>query len=166
MATPAPSWTVPAVASSMSSGYGVLPMHHPEPVDQLAQPPWTDDAQRPLSSTEPVRLHEARQAQDVVAVQVREEDHVDVDEPETRAQELPLGALAAVDEPTIAAARDEGRGRPARPRGDGRRRAEEGDVKIHGPRSYLRLSRGHRRPWHRARRVGTSPGPANPRNPP
>ena len=69
----------------------------------------------------------------MVGVEVREEDLAQLDQADRRAQQLPLRALAAVEqEPLAAAAHEERRRRPLR----GRHRAggaEEDDVEVHGP---------------------------------
>ena len=71
------------------------------------------------------------QAEEVVGVEVREEDLLQVGQADRRALQLPLRPLAAVEEEPLAAAADEQRRRPAlrgRHRGG---RAEEDDVEIH-----------------------------------
>ena len=70
----------------------------------------------------------------MVGVEVREEDLAQVDEADRRAQQLPLRALAAVEEQALAAAADEQRrgaalGRRCRAGG-----AEEDDVEVHAAR--------------------------------
>ena len=69
-------------------------------------------------------------------MEVRDEDLVEVDQAD-RAQQLALGALAAVEQQPLAAAAEQ-RGGQAAP--GGRRRgggAEEDDVEVHGT-AYLR----------------------------
>ena len=71
----------------------------------------------------------------VIGVEVRQEDMLEVDEPDIRAEELPLCPLAAVDKQAIPATPDERRRRPT---GRSRRRggrSEEDEVEIHGGRS-------------------------------
>ena len=64
-------------------------------------------------------------------MEVREEDLVQVDEADVRAQQLALRALAAVEEQPLAAAADE-RGGGSAARGRHRAgRAEEDDVEVH-----------------------------------
>ncbi len=76
----------------------------------------------------------------MVGVKVREEDLLDVDETDRRAQELALCPLAAVEEQAVAAPAYEQRARaPARGRG-ARRGAEEDDVEIH--RTIVTVARG------------------------
>ena len=66
---------------------------------------------------------------------MRQEDVLEVDEPDVGAEQLPLCPLAAVDEQAIPAAPDERRRRPARRGRRGRGRSEEDEVEIHGGRS-------------------------------
>ena len=68
----------------------------------------------------------------MVGVEVGEEDLLEVDQAD-RAQELALGALAAVEQQPVAAAADERRGQPALRRGRRAGGSEEQDVQIHGP---------------------------------
>ncbi len=78
------------------------------------------------------RLQHPGQAQEVVGVEVRDEDVVEVDEADVRAEQLPLRPLAAVEEQPLSPAAHERRGggtsrgrcRPGRP--------EEDDVEVHG----------------------------------
>ena len=72
----------------------------------------------------------------MVGVEVGEEDLLEVDEADVRAQQLPLRALAAVDQDPLAAATDERRGGAALGGGRGAGRPEEDDVEIHGGRFY------------------------------
>ena len=67
----------------------------------------------------------------VVGVEVREEDRVELGQPERRSQELALRALAAVDEQHIALAPEHGRGRCARGRWRRAAGAEEDDLDLH-----------------------------------
>ena len=67
-------------------------------------------------------------------MQVREEHLLEVDEPDVGAQQLALGALAAVDEQTLATAPDQRRGRCALCRRCRPGRPEEHDVEVHGGR--------------------------------
>jgi hypothetical protein len=69
----------------------------------------------------------------VVGVEVRDEDLAQLDQPDSRAQHLPLRAFAAVEQqPLSPAPQQQGRGRALR----GRNRArgsEEDEIEIHGP---------------------------------
>ena len=67
-----------------------------------------------LAAAEREGLQHPRQAEDVIGVQVREEDVLEVDEPGVRAEQLALRPLAAVDEQPVAAAAEERRGGAAR----------------------------------------------------
>ena len=109
--------------------------HDAERSHQRGSPARPVDGHRNLSAAQSEGLQHARQAEDVVGVQVREEDVLEIDEPGVRAEELPLRALAAVDEKAVASATQEcGRGSAGR-RGRGRGGAEEDDVEVHGRRS-------------------------------
>ena len=88
-------------------------------------------AQRAVPAPQAVRLQEPRQPEVVVAVQVGDQDQVEVDQPQAGAQQLALGALAAVDQPALAAARHERRRGAARRRRHGGGRPDEGDVQVH-----------------------------------
>ncbi len=99
--------------------------------EQPPQPHRAEHSQRALACLEPVRLEHARQAEHVVGVEVGEVDLVDLDQPD-RADELALGALAAVEQQPLAAAPHERGGQPA-PRGRrGRGGAGEEHVEVHG----------------------------------
>ena len=78
------------------------------------------------------RLEHAGQAEIVIGVEMREQDVLEVDQSDIRAEQLPLGALAAIDQETVAAPPDE-RCRCG-PLGGGSRtrRPEEHNVQIHG----------------------------------
>jgi len=52
----------------------------------------------------------------VIGVEMRQEDVLEVDEADIRAEELPLCAFATIDEQAISAAPDERRRRPTRSR--------------------------------------------------
>ncbi len=86
-----------------------------------------------------------------------------VDEPDRRAQQLPLGALAAVEEQALAAPPDEQRARSATRSRRAGRGAEEDDVEVHRRRSYSRPAPpGRARPRRRGPsdqgRTSRSPG--------
>ena len=68
-------------------------------------------------------------------MQVRQEDVLEVDEPDVRAKELPLGSLAAVDEQPVTAPANERRGGAPRGRGSGGGGPEEDEIEVHGRRS-------------------------------
>ena len=107
------------------------PDDRPQRVEQVLQPGRPHQQQLARTTPQAVRLEDARQPQEVVAVKVRQQDGVDVGETETRAQQLPLGALAAIDEPARTATRDEcGRCAPRGAR-HGCRCTDECDLKIH-----------------------------------
>ena len=81
-----------------------------EVVEEVAQPGRPVDRERHVAVAERERLQHPRQAEVVVAVEVREEDLAQVDEADRRAQQLALRPLAAVEEQPVAAAADEQRG--------------------------------------------------------
>ena len=85
---------------------------------QLRQAARAHDPQGPLAAAQPVGLHQAGQAEVVVGVQVGDQHEIEVQQAEARAQQLALGALAAVER---ASARR--RGPRAWPRCRGRRSA-------------------------------------------
>ena len=93
------------------------------------------DGHRDLSAAQGERLQHARQAEDVIGVQVREEDVLEIDEPGVGAEELPLRSLAAVDEEAIPTAPQEGGRGSAGRRRRGRGGAEEDEIEVHGRRS-------------------------------
>ena len=64
-------------------------------------------------------------------MEVRQEDVLEVDEPDVGAEELALRALAAVDEQPVAAAPDERCRRGPLGGGSRARRPEEHDVEVH-----------------------------------
>ena len=100
--------------------------------EQVAQTRRAVDRDRRLAAAQRERLQHPGKAEVVVGVVVRQEDLVQVDEPDLRSQQLPLRPLGAVEQQPLAAAPDERRrGRAQR----GRRRAgrpEEDDVEVHG----------------------------------
>ena len=98
--------------------------HHPAETARAV------DRQRHLPPAQRERLHHPRQPEDVVGVEVRQEDALDVRQADG-AQQLPLRALTAVEQDAVAAAAQEQPGRGAL---DGRHRAgraEEEDGQVH-----------------------------------
>jgi hypothetical protein len=77
------------------------PAQHSEEVDEARRPV---DGQRQLAAPKRKRLQHPGQAEVVVCVVVRQEDLVQLDEPDGRAKELPLSAFAAVEENPVASA--------------------------------------------------------------
>ena len=69
----------------------------------------------------------------MVRVVVGEEDLGQLDEPDRRAQELPLGAFAAVEQDAVAAPPDQSAGEAAASCRDGAGSAEEHKIEVHGP---------------------------------
>ncbi len=65
-------------------------------------------------------------------MKVREEDLLELDQPDVAAQELALRPLGAVEEKSVSPAADERRGQGALGRRGGSGRPEEDDVEIHG----------------------------------
>ena len=84
-----------------------------QPAQQIIEAPWAVQGQRQLAAAERERLQHPGQAEEVVGVEVRQEHLVELDQADVRAQELPLRALAAVEEQLLAAAPDERGGRSA-----------------------------------------------------
>jgi hypothetical protein len=83
-----------------------------------------------LASAKAERLDHAGQTEQVVCVEVRQEDLLQVDQPD-RLEELALRPLAAVEEQAVAAAADQ-RGGQRAAGGRGRARgAEEEHVQVH-----------------------------------
>ena len=125
----------PARSSTTSSGYVSRPITMPSAPQQRARPARPVDGDRDLAAAEGERLQHPRQAEDVVGVQVREEDVLEIDEPGIGAKQLPLRPLAAVDEQAIAAAPEERRRGSAGRRRRGAGRPEEDEIEVHGRRS-------------------------------
>ena len=89
------------------------------------------DRQRPLARAQVERLEHPDQPEPVVEVVVRDEDRVELGQPD-RAQQLLLGALAAVEQDPVAARAQQDRGQPA---ARGRHRAGgagEEEREVHG----------------------------------
>ena len=122
--------------------YGSRPKMRREVVEEVAEAGRPVDRERHVAVAERERLQHPRQAEVVVAVEVREEDLAQVDEADVRAQQLSLRPLAAVEEQPVAAAADEQRRRRAARGRRAARRAEEDEVEIHCGRSYSRLREG------------------------
>ena len=101
-----------------------------EPISS-SRPPRPVEHERQLAPAQRERLQHPGHAEEVVGVEVREEDLLQVDEADVRAEELALRPLAAVEQQPLAAAADE-RGGGSAARGRHRAgRAEEDDVEIH-----------------------------------
>ena len=71
----------------------------------------------------------------MIGVEMRQEDMLEIDQPDIGSQELPLCPFAAVDEKAIPATPYERRRRPTRGGRRGRGRSEKDEVEIHGGRS-------------------------------
>ena len=69
----------------------------------------------------------------MVRVKVRDEDLLELEQADRRAQQLALRPLGAVDEELVAPAPDEQRCRGPLRRGHRARGAEKDEVEIHGP---------------------------------
>ena len=100
-------------------------------LQQLAQARRPVDRERELAAPQGERLQHAGQTEVVVGVVVREQHLAQLDEADSGAQELPLGAFAAIEEESLAAPpQHQARRSPTRcrhrPRG-----AEKGDLEIH-----------------------------------
>ncbi len=78
-----------------------------ERAKQLVEPFGPVDGEWDLTAAEGERLEHPGKAQVVIRVVVREEDVLELDEPDVAAQQLPLRALRAVEEQPIAPTPDE-----------------------------------------------------------
>ena len=86
------------------------PDERPQPVEELAQAPRPVDRERRLvAAAQCERLQHPRQAEEVVGMEVREEDLLQVGQADRRPLQLPLRPLAAVEEEPLAAAPHEQR---------------------------------------------------------
>ena len=84
-----------------------------QPLEELAQAVRPVDRERRLvAAAQRERLQHPGQAEEVVGVEVREEDLLQVGQADRRALQLPLRPLAAVEEEPLAAAPDEQRRGP------------------------------------------------------
>ena len=114
-------------------GYVSFPNTLAERVEEVAKPGRPVDGERHVAHPQRERLEHPGQAEVVVGVEMRDEDVLEVDEADRRAQQLALGSLAAVEEQPVAAAPNEqGRGSAPGGRRAGRG-AEEDDVEVHAP---------------------------------
>ena len=84
-----------------------------------------------FATAQVVGLEQPGQPEHVIGVVVAEEHHVEIDEPDPGAQELALGAFAAVEQDALAAAPDQRRRGRAPCRGRRTRGAQEDDVQVH-----------------------------------
>ena len=118
--------------------------HRIEQLEQARQAARPVDGERALALPQRERLQHPRQAEHVVRVEVRDEQLLELDQPD-RAHQLPLRALAAVDQQAIAAAPNERGGQPAPRARRGAGGAEEENVEVHrGPMLTRRRARGGR----------------------
>ena len=88
--------------------------------------------QRCLAAAQRERLQHPRQPEDVVGVEVREEDRVELGQPDLGAQQLALRSFGAVEQQALAAATDEQRSGSTLRRGQRGRGAEQDEIEIHG----------------------------------
>ena len=102
-------------------------------VEQVAEPRRPVELEPLLAPAQVVGLEQPGQPEHVIGVVVAEEHDVEIDEPDLRAQQLPLRALAAVEQDAIAATPDQRRGGRAAGRRRRARGAQEDDVQIHRP---------------------------------
>ena len=116
---------------------GEPPEDAPERAQQVPKARRPVDRERELPSAEREGLEHARQAEVVVGVVVREEDLLELDEPDVAPEQLALGSLGAVEEEAVAAATHERRRERALRRRGGSGRPEKHDVEIHGARFYV-----------------------------
>ena len=115
--------------------------HRPHRPEQRAQAGRPVDRQRPLARAQVERLEHPEQAEPVVEMEVRDEHRADVGQPD-RAQQLLLGALAAVEEDPLAAGAQQQRGQPAARGGNRSGRAGEEQRQVH---AWTEVSAGRRR---------------------
>ena len=99
--------------------------------EQVAEPRRPVELEPLLAPAQVVGLEQPRQAEHVIGVVVAEEHDVEIDEPDLRAQQLALRALAAIEQDAIAAAPDQRRGGRAAGRRRRARGAQEDDVQVH-----------------------------------
>ena len=92
-------------------GVGQPPEDAAQRLEEVAQARRPVDRDRHLPSAQREGLQHPGQAEVVVGVVVRQEDLAQLDQPDIRAQELPLRALGAVEEQALAAAAQQQRGR-------------------------------------------------------
>ena len=116
------------------------PDHRPHRLDQRAQPGRPVERERPLARAQVERLEHAEQPEPVVEVVVRDEDRIELGQPD-RAQQLLLGPLAAVEQQPVAAGAQQQRGQPAPRRGHRAGRAGEEEREIHRTRTLEPLER-------------------------
>ncbi len=102
-------------------------LEHTEEVAQARRPV---DEQRLLAVGQVVALQQPRQAEDVIGVEVRQVDLVDLGQPQ-RALHLPLRPFAAVEQQPVPATRHQHARRRAPRRGHRAAGAEEDHVEIH-----------------------------------
>ena len=111
---------------------GQAPDQRVQRPEEGAQPRRPVEDESELTAAQGEGLEHAGQAEHVIGVEVGEEDVLELDQAD-RAQELALGALAAVEQQPVAPAAHE-RGRQAAARAGGRAGgAEEEHVEIHRP---------------------------------
>src|SRR6185437_3759707 len=103
-----------------------------QPLEQLLQPERPVHGERDaVPSAQRKRLQHSRKAEEVIRVEMREEDLLELGQPDARALQLPLRPLRAVEEQPLAAVPYEQRGRrPERRRHRGRG-TEKDEVEIH-----------------------------------
>ena len=99
--------------------------------EQDGQPGRPVELEPLLAPAQVVRLEQPGQPEHVIGVVVAEEHDVEIDEPDLRAQQLPLRALAAVEQDAVAAAPDQRRRGRAPSRRGRARGAQEDDVQVH-----------------------------------
>ncbi len=145
---------------------GQLAEDPPQRAEELLQAGRAIDRQRQLAPPQGEGLQHPRQAEVVVGVVVRDEHFAQLDQADGRAQQLPLRALAAVEQQALAAAPEQQRGRRPLGRRHRARGAEEDEVQIHGaslgglgvmPLAVARPDYGSSSTWPGARLVPASP---------
>ena len=122
-------------------GIGEPPEHAPQVAEQVGEAGRAVDRDRQLPPAKREGLQHPGEAQEVVGVEVREEDLAELDEPDRRAEHLPLRPLRAVEEQALAPTAHEQRARRAVGRRHRAGRAEKDDVEIHQLTRVLRTLR-------------------------
>src|SRR4029079_14656122 len=83
------------------------PEDAPPPAEEVVEPGRAVHRQRHITAAQRERLEHAREPEVVVRMEVRQEDLLELDEPDIAAQELTLRALSAIEQETLATSPDE-----------------------------------------------------------
>ena len=109
--------------------------HHAERLEQGSRPARAIDDDGQLATAQRECLEHSRQAQDVICVEVRQQDVLEIDETRVGSEQLTLRPFATVHKQAVASAPHESRRGAPRCRRRRAGRAEEEQVEIHGRRS-------------------------------